>query len=165
MHRKRTNGLKKQNFFKKTYLFFKKFKEELSEGLLTWEKIQGIGTHVNAFSMPLARKRALGKMNAEMTQYEKSFSHLLNESVAVNERIDDLINSSEYKLFGFGGSVIGEMVGNLYADDYCFYNQRDRVAVENVLGIKPGFSRGDTYGQKFIKFQEALKQSQLQEKV
>ncbi|TCP25632.1 dynein-related subfamily AAA family protein [Scopulibacillus darangshiensis] len=151
------------SFIEDNYLFFKQFRKEVSQGDLTWEKIQKIGDHINSFSMPLARKRALGNMNGPLEKYEKSLRHLINHSIPVNEIIDDLLNSDEYKLFGFGGSVIGEMVGNLYADQYCFYNQRDRVAAENILDIDPQLSRGDSYGQKFMKFQKALQQSGIKE--
>ncbi|RUL51332.1 AAA family ATPase [Lysinibacillus antri] len=79
----------------------------------------------------------------------------------VENRIDNFILNEEYKIFGFGMSVVSEIIGNVFADDYCFYNQRDRVAVENILKLTPNYSRGDTDGKKFIKFQNCLKENQI----
>ncbi|MDA6082814.1 hypothetical protein OSJ97_25065, partial [Escherichia coli] len=70
----------------------------------------------------------------------------------------------DYKLFGFGYSVVSELIGNIFPEEFCFYNQRDRVAAENILELAPGYARGDTFGEKFIKFQECLKENRIVEK-
>ncbi|WP_203362938.1 AAA family ATPase [Bacillus sp. REN10] len=147
------------------HAFFQEFKGKVAQGELEWAYIQEIGQHINAFmSMPLARKRALGNKNAEIEKYRDSFRFLFSADVPVDERIDQFIHAEDYKLFGFGESVVSEIIGNVYADEYCFYNQRDRVALENILQIHPDYQRGDTFGQKFRKFQEALATHQVIER-
>lgn len=82
----------------------------------------------------------------------------------MKERIDRFLTDENYKLFGFGGSVVSELIGNLFPEEYCFYNQRDKVAVENILGLEPKYSSGDSYASRFLKFQECLKENQVIEK-
>lgn len=146
------------------YHFFDRFKQRDHLQQMEWEDVQEIGNHINAFRMALSKKRALGKMNAPIEKYRKSFEYLFYGQEPIENRIDNFISNEEYKLFGFGMSVVSEIVGNVFADDYCFYNQRDKVAVENILQLTPDYSRGDSEGRKFIKFQNCLKENQIIEK-
>ncbi|ETI69449.1 AAA family ATPase [Neobacillus vireti] len=152
------------DYIHKSYHFFEQFKEKENLEKVEWEEIQELGEHINAFRMPLAKKRALGNMNASIEHYRNSFDYLIYGTAPIVERIDHFISDEKYKLFGFGTSVVSELIGNLFPEDYCFYNQRDKVAVENILGLVPKYARGDTYGERLLKFQNCLKENELVQK-
>ncbi|WP_018393128.1 EVE domain-containing protein [Bacillus sp. 37MA] len=153
-----------EEYLHKGYQFFEQFKQRDNLKTLEWEEIQELGEHINAFRMALAKKRALGNMIASIEHYRNSFEYLIYGNDPINERIDGFISVEKYKLFGFGGSVVSELIGNLFPEEYCFYNQRDKVAVENILGLIPKYSRGDSYATRFLKFQECLKQNEIVKK-
>ncbi|WP_174612909.1 AAA family ATPase [Virgibacillus ihumii] len=156
--------LNHDDYIRDSYDFFRHFNNRSYLAEMEWEDVQSIGDHINAFRMPLARKRALGEMNASIDKYRNSFIYLVHGEDPLKERIHRFLTDDKYKLFGFGQSVVSEMIGNIFPEKYCFFNQRDKVAVENILGIVPKYSRGDTYGDRFIKFQEAIKHEGIAEK-
>lgn len=149
--------------------FFNQFKELDYLEEMEWPDVQEIGNHINALTMALAKKRALGKMNAPIEKYRESFIYLIHGKDPINVRIDRFLTDEKYKLFGLGQSVVSEIIGNVFPEEYCFYNQQDKVALENVLQIDPGYKRGDSYGDKFLKFQQAIHEEDMmnryQEKV
>jgi 5-methylcytosine-specific restriction enzyme B len=151
----------KSQFVKENYLFFTQFKKKEFLEQLEWTDIQELGQHINSFRMPLARKRALGFPNGPIEKYQNSFLHLINDELPIEDRIDQFLYSDEYQLFGFGESVVSELVGNLFPERYCFYNQRDKVAVENILQLQPDYSRGDSSGKKMVKFQKCLEENDI----
>ncbi|MCM3239590.1 EVE domain-containing protein [Heyndrickxia oleronia] len=153
-----------EEYLHKGYEFFEQFKQRETIKNLEWEEIQELGEHINAFRMGLAKKRALGFMNAPIEHYQNSFEYLIYGNEPINERIDRLILDERYKLFGFGGSAVSELIGNIFPEEYCFYNQRDKVAVENILELVPNYLRGDSYATRFMKFQECLKQNKIVDK-
>lgn len=155
---------RENSFIEENYQFFKKFKKREYLESLEWENVQELGEHINAFNMPLAKKRALGYMNAPIEQYRKSFLYLVYGEDPIEVRINEFLTNDEFKLFGFGESVISELIGNIFPEQYCFYNQRDKVAVENVLGLKPNYARGDTFAIKFMKFQDCLRENKIIQK-
>jgi 5-methylcytosine-specific restriction enzyme B len=144
------------DFLQQNYQFFQTFKSKQNLENLQWETVQGLGNHINAFRMGLARKRALGNINDPIEKYRSSFLFLVSGEGELEDRIYSFLSSEEYKLFGFGDSVVSELIGNFFPEQYCFYNQRDKVAVENVLMLNPQYTRGDTYADKFMKFQHCL---------
>ncbi|MEH7495787.1 AAA family ATPase [Neobacillus niacini] len=148
-------------YLQKSYHFFEQFKKHENLQKLQWENIQELGEHINTFNMALAKKRALGNMNSPLEHYRHSFAYLIDGNAPIANRIDHFISDEKYKLFGFGESVVSELMGNLFPEEYCFYNQRDKVAVENILGLVPKYSRGDTFATRFIKFQDCLKQNEI----
>jgi 5-methylcytosine-specific restriction enzyme B len=150
-----------EEYIHKSYLFFEQFKNRENLERLEWNQIQELGEHINAFNMALAKKRALGNMNASIEHYRNSFEYLIYGNAPIKERIDDFVSNEKYRLFGFGESVVSELIGNLFPEEYCFYNQRDKIAVENVLGLIPAYSRGDTYATRFLKFQDCIEQNEL----
>lgn len=145
------------DYIKESLKFFKQFKNQSYLERMEWEDVQQVGDHINALLMPLARQRALGEMNASIEQYRKSFTYLIHGNDPINERIDKFLTDKQYKLFGLGQSVVSEIIGIVFPEDYCLYNQQDKVAVENVLKINPKYVRGDSHGDKFLKFQQAIK--------
>ncbi|RIU93445.1 AAA family ATPase [Oceanobacillus picturae] len=152
------NFSKEFEYLEDSYRYFQKFRDPEYIKSMEWEDFQQIGKHVNAYRMPLAKGRAFGKMNASIEEYRASFLYLIHGSAPLEYRMEQFLNNEQYKLFGIGRSAISEIIGNVYPEDYCFYNQRDRVAVENELEIDPGYQRGDTFSSKFIKYQKAIKE-------
>lgn len=152
------------SFIKDYYEFFNEFKKIENLKTMEWEDVQKIGSHINAFRMALARKRALGYPNAPIEKYRNSFVYLIHGNDPLELRIDKFLTSEEYSLFGFGNSALSEIIGNLFPDRFCYFNQRDRVALENILGIKPAYSRGDKFSDKFIKFHKALEDNEIVDK-
>ncbi|MBP1947127.1 AAA family ATPase [Virgibacillus litoralis] len=167
MHLFKIEGVEKlenNEYIQDSYDFFRNFSNPSYLESMEWENVQELGNHINAFRMALARKRALGEMNAPIEKYRKSFTYLIHGEAPLRERIDRFLTEEQFKLFGFGQSVVSEMLGNIFPEENCFYNQRDKVAVENVLEIVPNYTRGDTYGERFMKFQESIKREGIAEK-
>lgn len=149
---------KNKSWIEENYNFFNKFKEKDFLENLKWEDIQELGNHINAFnSLALAKGRALGKPNHPIEHYRDSFMYLIYGEGSLKERIDGFRWNEKYKLFGFGESVISEIVGNLFPEELCLANQRDIFALEEILNVDVKYARGDSYGEKYIKFNDAIK--------
>lgn len=137
-----------------------KLEENLSS--LQWEKVQELGKYIPTFKrMSLSRKRALGEIHEPIEKYRDSFRLLIHGDGEITDRMNTLLTDERYSLYGFGESAIGDLIGHLFPDQYCLYNQRDKVAVENVLQLQPKYARGDSYVDKFIKFQQCLKENDV----
>jgi MoxR-like ATPase len=153
--------LKNCDFVKENYEFFNKFKAKENLDNLQWEDIQLVGNHINSFRMALARKRALGKPNATIEKYRESFKYLLHSDEPLKERVNNFLYNDKYKLFGFADAVVSEIVGNAFPEEVCFFNLRDKDAVEKILGVDLGTSRGDNYSDRYEKFQKAIKDNDI----
>ncbi|MBU3130459.1 AAA family ATPase [Clostridium tagluense] len=153
--------LEESTFVDENYKFFNEFIKTKNLEKMIWEDVQQIGNHVNAFRMALARKRALGTPNGPIEKYRESFKYLLYGGETLDTRIDKFLNDKKYKVFGFGNAVVSEILGNAFPEELCFCNQRDTVAVENLINIKPDYSKGDLFGTKFMKFQDAIKSNEV----
>lgn len=151
-------------YLSKSYEYFQQFHDVSFIDTMEWEDFQKIGTHVNAYRMGIAKSRAFGNMNAPLERYRNSFKYLVHGNDSIEVRIDQFLSDEKYKIFGIGPNALSEIIGNLFPEKYCFYNQRDKVAVENVLEIDLEYKRGDTFGQRFIKFQDAVKSSNIPSK-
>ena len=153
---------KNKSWLEENYNFFNKFKKKEFLENLKWEDIQELGNHINAFnSLALAKGRALGKPNHPIEHYRDSFIYLIYGDGSLKERIDGFRWNEKYKLFGFGESVISEIVGNLFPEELCLANQRDIFALEEILNIDVKYARGDSYGEKYIKFNNAIKSNDI----
>lgn len=158
------NWLKNCEFVKENYKFFCQFKDKKHLEYLNWEDIQQLGDHINSLRMALARKRALGKPNAPIEKYRESFTYLFYSKDSFKVKINNFLYNEEYKLFGLGDSVVSEILGNVFAEEVCFFNSRDKEAVEKIFSIDLGYKRGDNFGEKYEKFQNALKDNNIVEK-
>ncbi len=149
---------KEFEYLENSYRYFQKFRDPEYIKSMEWEDFQLIGQHVNAYRMAIARSRAFGQMNASsIDKYRESFLYLVHGSEPLEYRMDQFLNNEQYKLFGIGANALSEIIGNIFPEEYCFYNQRDKVAVENELEIDPGYQRGDTFSTRFMKYQKAIK--------
>lgn len=152
------------SFLKESYLYFKKFHQPGYIDQMKWEDFQEMGKHLNAFRMALTRSRALGRPNADIEKYKKSFNYLVYSDDPIELKINNFLQNDNYSLFGFGDSVLSEVLGNLFPDKFCFYNQRDKAAIQNVLQLPLNFQRGDQYSDKFVKYQNAIKDYNIVDK-
>ena len=103
----------------------------------------------------------MGKPNHPIEHYRDSIIYLIYGDGSLKERIDGFRWNEKYKLFGFGESVISEIVGNLFPEELCLANQRDIFALEEILNIDVKYVRGDSYGEKYIKFNNAIKSNDI----
>ena len=143
-------------FIKDNYDFFTEFfkKENLIKA--DWPDFQEIGNHIHAFnSMAIAKKNALGRMNHPIEHYRNSFIYLVHGEGTVEERINNFVYDKRYKIKYFGDSVISELLGYIFADQFVLYNERDKFAL-SFLNIDPGFLRGDNFTQKYSKFNKSI---------
>lgn len=147
------------NFLEKNHLFYQDFfkKENLEKA--TWADFQKLGDYIHSFnSIQLAKSRALGTMNHTIEHYRKVFIYLCYAEDEINVKINNVLEKGgEYYLFGFGKSVISELVGYAFSDKYVFFNARDREAID-FLGIKPNYQRGDKFGDKFKKYNDSIEE-------
>ena len=72
--------------------------------------------------------------------------------------MDNFLYNEEYKLFGIADSALSEIVGNCYPEEVCFYNRVDKDAVEVILGLSYESKRGEKFPQRFIKFNNLIKE-------
>lgn len=151
-------------YIEESYRYFQQYRNPEFIKNMEWEDFQKIGEHVNAFRMAIARSRAFGRMNAPLEKYRESFYYLVHGEDPIEVRMERFLNDPDYKLFGIGANALSEMIGNIFPEEFCFYNQRDRVAVENVLEIDPQYRRGDTFSKKLLKFQHAIKKHKIAER-
>jgi 5-methylcytosine-specific restriction protein B len=138
------------------YNFFQRFfdKEKLME--YEWKDFQEMGDHIHAFhAMAIAKARALGKPNHPIEHYRNSFIYLAYGDDPVEKRIDIFTQSKKHSLLSFGKSVISEIVGNLFADQFFMMNKKDEFALQ-FFAIDPGYQRKDSFATKMRKFTDSL---------
>ena len=151
--------LKKSDFLFENYEFFKEFRKKENLEKMQWEDIQKVGEHINGFANnALAKKRAFGYPNEAIEKYKKSFIYLLHGEGVIEKKMDNFLYNEEYKLFGIADSALSEIVGKCYPEEVCFYNRVDKDAVEVILGLSYESKRGEKFPQRFIKFNNLIKE-------
>jgi len=147
---------KEITFLEPNYRFFRKFFTKKHIKNAEWKDIQQIGEHLHAFSSNyLARTKAFGNPNHLIDHYRNSFLYLAFGKDPVKERISNFFDNKEYKIAYLGKGSVGEICGNLFADDYVLYNNRTIHALE-VLEIDPSIDSRDRFGDQYIKLNEAI---------
>ena len=137
--------------------FFQNFLRKERLEFAEWEYFQGLGDYIHAFnSLPLAKKNALGRINAPIEHYRKVFLYLAHGDDPPKVRARKFMDDKEYDLFGFGKSAKTEIIGHVFPDLFMFKNARDEEALKK-LQIDPGYDRGDSFFTKLEKFSMALK--------
>jgi 5-methylcytosine-specific restriction protein B len=146
------------NWFLPRYDFFVNFyrKEYISQA--KWEDFQKMGDNIHSFnSLAIAKKNALGKLNRPIEHYREAFEYLIRGKDPLNVRINSINNkNSTYYLKYFGESSLSELVAYAFAEDYVFYNKRDIKSLK-FLGINLQFDNEDEFGDRFIKYNQALR--------
>ncbi len=137
-----------QNFFKLEFL-----------NEANWEDFQELGNNIHAFqSMAIAKNKALGNPNHPIDHYRKAFAYLKHGHEDIAQRVNAFVdkNHSMY-LKNFGWSTVSELAGYAFPEDYVFWNERDKKAVE-LLGIETVYKRGSSLGDRFIEFNKQIKE-------
>ncbi len=155
-YREAADAYLKDNVALKFYAFFQDFFQEDNLRKATWSDIQSLGDHIHSFNaLALAKKRALGKPNHDIEHYRRVFLYLAHGDDPPEVRIQNFLTNPEYDIKGFGDSVKSEIIGNVFAEQFMFYNRRDKFALE-LLHIDPGFERGDSFLDQLHKFNLAV---------
>ena len=147
---------KDQNWMDSRFKFYAKFFSE--DHLITaeWSDIQALGNHIHSFqSMAIAKGNALGRENLAIEEYRKRFLYIIRGTDSIMDKIDS-INSGEMALPKFGHSSISELFAYAFPNQFVVYNRRDLEAVK-FLGIEIDKTRGDSFGAKFVKYNDAIK--------
>jgi len=150
----------KSPFVEERYLFFNEFKKREKLENADWPDFQQLGDKINAFATnSLARARALGNINHAkgssenpIENYRENFINLTYGKEPIDVRIDRFIMNVPF----FSDSSVSELVGQLFPDKFVFFNKQDQDGIK-VLGIDVKAKRGDSFGQKFVKYNEAIK--------
>ncbi len=133
---------------KENYQFFKQFFTTKNLANATWEQFQQIGAHLYALmDHSMARARAFGSPNHELSVYREQFSNLLNKKLDLETRIKN------FHINYWGKACLGELLGYLFPVEYSIYNHRSVEALE-FLDISTG-RRGDL-SKKYIHFNTSL---------
>ena len=146
-----------QSFLAKRHAYFASFftKEKLTTA--TWDDFQEFSNHIHAFtSMAIAKERAFGKPNHPIQFYREALLYLVYGEDPIEERIRNFTTSPKYRIKFVGPSVISEIVGWAFADQFVMYNDRDRFAVE-FLGIDIPSAPGDDFAAQFVKYNQAIR--------
>lgn len=141
---------KRYELVKNNYQFFHSFftKEKLEKA--SWEEFQQIGEHLHTLkTLPLAKKKAFGQPNHELSYYRQQFINLLDTATPLAVRI------KHFKLNYFGANSLGELLGYLFPDNYSIFNQRSAEGLE-ILNIHTEEHRGEDFSEKFIHFNQTL---------
>lgn len=150
----------KSPFVKERYLFFNEFKKREKLENADWPDFQQLGDKINAFvTNSLARARALGNINHAkgssenpIENYRENFINLTYGKDPIDVRIDRFIMNVPF----FSDSSVSELVGQFFPDKFVFFNKQDQDGIK-VLGIDIKAKRGDSFGKKFVKYNEAIK--------
>lgn len=141
---------------RKYFDFFKDFFTVEAIKSASWSDIQKMGKHLHsANSMAIARKRAFGSPNHEIEHYKKVLLHLVSKNSDREAVVKDLFESKEYKILGFGDSILSELVAHAYPEHYIFKNSRSDFA-ESFLEIDDKTANAKGY-QAFVKFSDRMK--------
>lgn len=145
-----------RSFLAADHAFFEAFFEKENLEKATWEDFQKFSDHIHAFtSMAIAKKNAFGKRNHPLEFYRKAFLYLVHGTDSLEERIRKFAADPKYRIKYVGPSVVSEIVGWAFADQFVMFNDRDRFAVE-FLGLEPPPESGDDFAGQFLKFNKAI---------
>jgi MoxR-like ATPase len=153
-----SNWFNEQKWLIPRFDFFKKFFNQDFLKIAEWKDFQEMGENLHCFnSLKIAKKNALGRPNHSIEQYRKSFEYLVRGEDPINVRVNKLQDpKSEFFIKYFGKAALSELIGYAIPDKYIFHNRRDVEAL-NYLGISLKVDGGESYGDTFVKYNEALK--------
>lgn len=136
--------------------YFKAFFHENNLKKIMWEDIQELGSNLWCMSRnPIARGRAFGKPNAEISKYSKSFDYLVNGTDADALRINNCLKNDKYRLFGISASALTEILAYTLPNKFCIDNNRSRFSLEK-LGIELKREKGESYGDFFVRYNDRI---------
>ena len=145
-----------RSFLAERHTFFATFFKKENLAKATWEDFQRFSDNIHAFtSMAIAKKNAFGKPNHPLEYYREAFLYLVHGKDPIEERVRNFASGEKYRIKYVGPSVVSEIVGWAFADQFVMFNDRDRFAVE-FLSIDLPFASGDDFAAQFLKFNKAI---------
>jgi hypothetical protein len=102
--------------------------------------------------------RQKGRIVSDMDRLKEALTKLLDEKRDIKDRLDELIPQGKPNYIkGLGRAVLTAILHLVYPDEYGVYNQTSEDGL-NALGRMPEFDRGEGFGSRYVKFNEALLQ-------
>ena len=122
-----------------------------------WPAFQELANQLHSLnSVALAKGNAFGRPNYPIEKYRDSFRFLAHGSGSVEDRMRAFMDDNEAHASKYlGKSVVSELIGQLFADQFVFMNRRDVEAAE-FLGIQPEYPKGADFPARFKVFNIAL---------
>lgn len=137
----------------KFYNFFQEFFKRDNLEKMEWKDLQEMGNYIHSFnSMALAKKKALGEPNHPIEHYRNSFIYLLYGEEPLEIRFKNFVNDDRYKIRNFGNSVISELMGQAFPDNFSIYNQRVKWCLKTFGFAQRSF--GNNFVEIFLQIQE-----------
>ncbi|WAC07857.1 MAG: EVE domain-containing protein [Thermodesulfobacteriota bacterium] len=104
--------------------------------------------YLQYFNSNVGDKQNLNKIQRDriirdVNQFRKTIYYLLDESIDIKERINEILNGG-YKISGFGRGILTAFLSDFNPDKYCAWNHKTEMGFD-VLGWKAG-DRGDSKG-------------------
>ena len=143
-------------FVEDNYRFLQSFFQPENLQAAQWEDFQEMGRRLHALSThQLAYKNAFGNPNHPIERYRSSFEYLTRGDDPLPTRLNRVEgNDEKYGIKYLSDSSIGELAGQLFANEYMMYNRRSQEGLK-TLGRAPEYDRGDSFGERFVKLSEA----------
>ena len=91
------------------------------------------------------------RMCLDMTKLRSALSTLLQEDLALAQRLDDAIKD----VYGMGKNIASAILLVAHPDKYGVWNNRSEAQMRQ-LGIWPTFERGDSFGNRYVKVNKVL---------
>lgn len=144
-------------FVREYHEFIRAFFQEENLRTAEWPRFQELGNHLHSFnSVALAKGNAFGRPNYPIEKYRESFAFLAHGPGSVEARMRAFLSDREtYASKYLGGSVVSELVGQLFAEKFLFMNRRDLEAVR-FLGMEPTMPPGADFSAQFMAFNSAM---------
>lgn len=144
---------------KKNHEYFKGLIKNVDS--LKQEDITQTVEYLHSFrSLALAKARAINPDNNSVDDFKRMLDFIskpLTKSDKLNEieeRLKAVLHpKGKYKLFAWGIGAISEMIGNIFADNFVFFNYRNETAA-NHLGIEYE-TKGSSW-KRFTSFQKSI---------
>lgn len=118
---------------------------------ITEEEFRSFLLFANNRHWPLHRQGP--RMCADMAPLRSALTLLLNESRPMQERLDQVVATVP----GMGRAVITAILLVAYPDEYSVWNNTSEDALK-YLGLWPTFDRGESFGSRYMKVNEVLRQ-------
>lgn len=95
------------------------------------------------------------KIIKDKKRFRNTLLYLLDEEKDIKERIDQILNSKEYRIKGFGKAIATSFLMDFDITKYCLWNKKTEMGF-SVIGWEL-YERRDSPGGVYLKVLEALK--------
>lgn len=96
----------------------------------------------------------------DIKKFRKTVKFLLDESISVEERLNDVLNSDgKHRIEGMGRGLATSILVDLDIQKYGVWNNKTNMGLE-ALGLTPEFDRGEDLGKRYGKVMEASRSIQ-----